>query len=153
MKRFRGLAIALAVQGLLILVVAGPWLLPRLRGDEYRLQVAAVDPQDPFRGAYVDLRLRGVPTYTERDGRVYIALRRNPDGTYRGSGTRTAKPARGPFLRCDVGDGDVGCGIDSFFASAEEAKRLERVLARRGAIARVKIDGAGRAALVDLQPR
>lgn len=32
-----------------------------------------------------------------------------------------------------------------------EARRLERALARRGAIARVKIDGAGRAALVDLE--
>ena len=50
-------------------------------------------------------------------------------------------------------DGEVRCGIESYFASQANAKRLERELGRRGAIARVKIDGAGRAALVDLEPR
>lgn len=153
MKRLRPLAVALLVQVVVILVVAGPWLIARATGDEYRLQVAPVDPRDPFRGAYVDLRLRGVPQFSERDGRVYVALKRNADGTYRGSGTRAEKPARGPFLRCDVGDsGAVECGIESFFTSSDEAKRLEREL-RRGAIAHVRIDGAGRAALVDLTTR
>jgi uncharacterized membrane-anchored protein len=152
-RRLRPLAVALAVQVVVILVVAGPWLLARATGDAYRLQVAPVDPRDPFRGSYVDLRLRGVPRFSDRDGRVYVALKRNPDGTYRGSGTRTSKPAKGPFLRCDVGNsGEVECGIESFFESSEEAKRLGTAL-RDGAIARVKIDGAGRAALVDLTTR
>jgi uncharacterized membrane-anchored protein len=153
-SRFRALAIAIVVQIVIILVVAGPWLMARLTGDEYRLQVEPVDPRDPFRGSYVDLRLRGVPAYSERRGRAYVALRRNADGTYRGSGTRADKPAKGPFLRCNVsGDSDVECGIESFFASADEAQRLQQVLGRRGAIAHVKIDGAGRAALVDLKAR
>lgn len=151
MKRYRALAIALVVQVVLILVVAAPWLSARLTGDEYRLQVAPVDPTDPFRGSYVDLRIRGVPDYSRREGRVYVALRRNPDGTYRGSGTRKTKPDRKPYLRCNVGDDEVHCGIESFFTSADEAKRLERSLARRGAVAHIKIDGAGRAALVDLK--
>jgi uncharacterized membrane-anchored protein len=152
MKRYRWLALALVLQVVIVLVTARPWLLPRLTGDEYRLQVQPVDPRDPFRGSYVDLRLRGVPSYSERRGRAYVALRRNRDGTYRGTGTSAKQPAHGPFLRCNVTDGaDVKCGIESFFASAEEAKRLARVLARRGAIAHVKIDGAGRAALVDLR--
>jgi len=152
-KRYRSLAIALLVQVVLILVVAAPWLQARLTGDEYRLQVEPVDPMDPFRGSYVDLRLRGVPDDSGREGRAYVALRRNRDGTYRGSGTRTEKPDRKPFLRCNVDDdGDVDCAIESFFASAHEAKRLERALGRRGALAHVKIDGAGRAAIVDLKP-
>lgn len=152
MKRLRPLAVALVVQVVVVLVVAGPWLLARATGDEYRLQVAPLDPRDPFRGSYVDLRLRGVPAFSARDGRVYVALRRNPDGTYRGSGTRSAKPAKGPFLRCNVSDAEVQCGIESFFTSSDEAQRLGSAL-QRGAIAHVKIDGAGRAALVDLTTR
>lgn len=152
MRGLRPLLVALIVQVVVIIVVAGPWLIARLTGDEYRLQVAPVDPTDPFRGSYVDVQLRGVPSFTEREGRVYIALRRNPDGTCRGSGTRAEKPARGPFLRCDVDGGTVDCGIESFFASSDEAKRLADTL-RKGAVAHVKIDGAGRAALVDLTPR
>jgi len=151
-KRRWALAAALVVQCVLIATVAAPRLSPRLTGDEYLLQTVPVDPIDPFRGAYVDLRLRGVPTFTEREGRVYIALRRNKDGSYRGSGTLSEPPRRGPFLRCHA-DGDIRCGIESFFASQKEAKRLERELGDSGALARVKIDGAGRVALIALEPR
>ena len=144
------LALALAVQLALIAAVAAPRLAPRLTGSEYRIATVALDPIDPFRGAYVDLRLRGVPAFTPRQGTVYVPLVRRRDGTYRGSGTRREPPAGGPFMRCHA-DGEVRCGIESFFASQREARRLERALARGGAIARVKIDGAGRAALVDLE--
>ena len=145
------IALALLVQVALLAAVAAPRLWPRLTGDEYRLEVAPVDPIDPFRGAYVALRVRGVPAFTQSAGTVYIVLRRQPDGRYRGSGTRTQKPAAGPFLRCNA-DGEVRCGIESFFASQSEARRIERELAD-GATARVRIDGAGRAALVDLEAR
>ena len=151
MRRPAAIALALVVQAALLAAVAAPRLWPRLTGDEYRLEVAPVDPIDPFRGAYVALRVRGVPAFTERTGTVYIALRRQPDGRYRGSGTRTQKPAGGPFLRCNA-DGEVRCGIESFFASQSRARRIERELAD-GATARVRIDGAGRAALVDLETR
>ncbi len=148
--RTPALALALAVQLALIAAVAAPRLAPRLTGTEYRIATVALDPIDPFRGAYVDLRLRGVPEFTRREGTVYVPLVRRRDGTYRGSGTRRKPPTDGPFMRCHA-DGEVRCGIESFFASQREARRLERALARRGAIARVKIDGAGRAALVDLE--
>jgi len=146
------IGLALLVQVALLAAVAAPRLSPRLTGTEYRLMTVPVDPIDPFRGAYVELRLRGVPAFTRREGTVYVPLVRLPGGTYRGSGTRSSKPSGLPFLRCHA-DGEVRCGIESFFASQSDAKRLERELGRRGAIARVKIDGAGRAALVDLEPR
>jgi uncharacterized membrane-anchored protein len=149
MRRGVAIGVALVVQAALIAAVAAPRLWPRLTGDEYRLEVAPVDPIDPFRGAYVALRVRGVPAFTDRDGTVYIELRRQPDGRYRGSGTRVARPSGGPFLRCHADD-EIRCGIESFFASQSEARRIERELAD-GATARVKIDGAGRAALVDLE--
>jgi uncharacterized membrane-anchored protein len=150
-RRAVAIALALLVQAALLAAVAAPRLWPRLTGDEYRLEVAPVDPIDPFRGAYVALRVRGVPAFTRSEGTVYIELRRQRDGRYRGSGTRTQKPAAGPFLRCNA-DGEVRCGIESFFASQARARRIERELAD-GATARVRIDGAGRAALVDLETR
>lgn len=152
MRRGVAIGLALLVQLALLGAVAAPRLSPRLTGDEYRLAVVPVDPIDPFRGAYVDLRLRGVPGFTQREGTVYVQLVRLAGGAYRGSGTQLTRPSAAPFLRCHA-DGEVRCGIESFFASQSEAKRLERELGRGGAIARVKIDGAGRAALVDLEPR
>ena len=152
MRRAVALGLALLVQLVLLAAVAAPRLSPRLTGDEYRLTTVPVDPIDPFRGAYVELRLRGVPAFTNREGTVNVALVRISGGTYRGSGTQAQRPSAPPFLRCHA-DGDVRCGIESYFASQANAKRLERELGRRGAIARVKIDGAGRAALVDLEPR
>ncbi|MDP8909075.1 MAG: GDYXXLXY domain-containing protein, partial [Chloroflexota bacterium] len=112
------LALALAVQLALIAAVAAPRLAPRLTGTEYRIATVALDPIDPFRGAYVDLRLRGVPAFTRREGTVYVPLVRRRDGTYRGSGTRREPPTDGPFMRCHA-DGEVRCGIESFFASAK----------------------------------
>ena len=151
-RRAVAIGLALLVQVALLAAVAAPRLSPRLNGDEYRLAVVPVDPIDPFRGAYVDLRLRGVPTFTQREGTVYVQLVPMRGGIHRGSRTTQFKPSAPPFLRCNA-DGEVRCGIESFFASQSDAKRLERELGRRGAIARVKIDGAGRAALVDLEPR
>lgn len=150
MRRTSALALAVALQLALLAVVAAPRLAPRLAGSEYRIATAALDPIDPFRGAYVDPRVLGVPAFTRREGTVYVPLVRRRDGTYRGSGTRREPPADGPFMRCHA-DGDVRCGIESFFASQREARRLERALARRGAVARLKIDGAGRAALIGLE--
>lgn len=152
MRRPLAIALALVVQLALLAAVAAPRMLPRLTGEEYRLAMVAVDPVDPFRGAYVDLRLRGVPNFTEREGTVYVPLIRRGDGTYRGSGTRAVAPSQRPYLRCHA-DGDVRCGIESFFASQGTARRLDRELRDGGAIARVKIDGGGRAALVGLQAR
>lgn len=149
MRRAAGLGLALVVQLGLLAAVATPRLSPRLTGTEYRLATEPVDPIDPFRGAYVALRISGVPTYTDRRGTVYVPLVKLPGGLYRGSGTRAERPPRGPFLRCHA-DGDVRCGIESYFASQSRARRLGLELGR-GAVARVKIDGAGRAALVGLE--
>jgi hypothetical protein len=47
--------------------------------------------------------------------------------------------------------GRLRCGIESLFASQDEARRLERDLAD-GAVARVKVDRRGNAAVVGLRP-
>jgi len=156
----RALVAAAVVAQLAILVaVVAPRLSPRLRGEEVRLLIEPVDPIDPFRGAYVDLayvrtRERERPTGIRVEGDVYVALDGPGRGPYRLGRLTRERPAGGRFLRCRY-DGDLRCGIESFFASQAEARRLERALGGPGdpAVARVKVDGAGRAALVGLEPR
>jgi uncharacterized membrane-anchored protein len=149
----RWLFVALAVQVVLVLLVVSPRLLPTINGTEYRIAVEPVDPIDPFRGAYVDLSYgRSFFSYGSPDGRLHVPLLRR-GGLWVAGRPQQARPERKPFLRCERNDGELDCGIGSFFASQREAKRLERELAGGGAVARVRIDGAGRAALVGLEPR
>jgi uncharacterized membrane-anchored protein len=68
-----------------------------------------------------------------------------------GEYTRT-RPDDGPYLACTDRDWAIECGIESWFTSQENAQRLERAVAD-GAVATVKIDARGHAAIVDLQPR
>ncbi len=149
MKKNLALVAVLAVVQLAIVGVAvAPRLSAHLRGEEYRLRVAPVDPIDPFRGAYVDLGYGiqgGFPQDGETD--VWVPLTgREPHSM----GRPTTRRPDGPAVRCRRDEGGAKCGIESFFASEDEARRLERVLAG-GAVARIKIDGAGRAALLGLE--
>ncbi len=151
-RRIVALGVALAVQLVLLAAVAGPRLAVRLTGTEYRLVVEPLDPIDPLRGAYVDLRLSGLPTFTERDGTVFVPLRPagGGKGLLRGSGTVVEAPAEGPYLRC-VADGLVSCGIESFFASQGDARRLGARVRGKGGVARVRVGLGGRAVLVGLE--
>lgn len=151
-RRWLALLAALTVQIAVLVAVAGPRLTVRLTGTEYRLSTEPVDPIDPLRGAYVDLRLRGVPDVTRRRGTVFVALKPAGDGALRGSGTLPEAPVDGPYLRCDADDaGSISCGIDSFFASQGDARRLGAG-ARDGTLeARVKVGLGGRAVLVGLE--
>jgi uncharacterized membrane-anchored protein len=142
---------ALAVQFAVLAVVAAPRLAVRLTGTEYRLITEPVDPIDPLRGAYVDLRLRGVPDFTERRGTVFVELAPAGGGALRGSAT-LVEPPSGPYLRCDADSGgEVSCGIESFFASQGEARRLGAGARDGKLIARVKVGLGGRAVLVGLE--
>jgi hypothetical protein len=61
-----------------------------------------------------------------------------------------ARPSDGPYLRCEA-DYVLRCGIESLFASQEDARRLEQELAD-GAVATVRIDDRGNAALMGIDP-
>ena len=152
------LAAVCAVQAVLVAGAVAPQLSARFTGEEYRLAVAPVDPVDPFRGAYValdypGLRLPGQGTDVEvRDDRlegiVFVPLVRDGD-VWRGGTPRASRPSGGPYLRCHA-DYRLDCGIGSLFASQDEARRLERELAA-GAVARVRVDGRGNAAVVAVE--
>ncbi len=151
-RRLVALCVALAVQLALLAAVAGPRLVVRVTGTEYRLAVEPLDPIDPLRGAYVDLRLSGLPDFVDREGTVFVPLRSadSGEGVLRGSGAAAEAPADGPYLRCEA-DGSVSCGIESFFASQSDARRLGARVGGRGGIARVKVGLGGRAVLVGLE--
>ena len=150
------LAAACLLSAALVPLSVWPQLSARLTGETFELAVAPVDPIDPFRGAYVTLDYPGLeqaqPTsWSGRDEPVFVPLRRTSgSGLWTGGPAVREAPASGPYLRCDAGHGRLRCGIESLFASQDDARRLEQDLAD-GAVARIKVDGSGNAAVVGLR--
>ena len=150
------IAIVAVAQLALVGVAVWPQLSARALGDEYRMRVQPVDPIDPFRGAYVDLDYpdlqldQGNPIAGDDDGgTVYVTL--VPDGELWKAGSYTrSRPEDGPYLTCDDRDWRIRCGIESWFLPQDEAAAMQEEVAD-GAIAVVKIDGRGHAALVSVE--
>lgn len=156
-SRIAHVAVAVVIQLALVPVaVAGP-LSARVTGDEYHLEVAPVDPIDPFRGAYVALTYPGLPNDPddnrgrERGATVYVPLVRHGD-VWVGTAAVAERPTTGPFLRCKD-DWQLKCGIESWFLPQGKALALERAVNQRPAVARIRIDSRGNAALVDVELR
>ena len=153
-SRSARVALAAVIQfGLVAFAVAAP-LSARLTGEEYLLEVAPVDPIDPFRGAYVALGYPGLPNGEELGGRdtrssevVYVPLVRSGELVV-GRGPVERPPASGPFLRCKDEHWRLRCGIESWFLPQDKALAMERAVTRGNAVARVKIDSRGNAALI-----
>lgn len=151
-------AVAL-VQLALVGVAVAPRLAAQLSGDEYRLRVAAYDPVDPFRGAYValdypDLRLPRGDDETGRSdlpdrGEVYVPLLRD-GAVWRGGAWTRTRPAGAPYLTCTSDGWQLHCGIESWFTGQDEARLVGERLGRHGGTATVKVDGRGHAVLVGL---
>ncbi len=162
----RRLALVVILQLALVAIAVAPQLSAWATGEEYRLRVAPVDPIDPFRGAYVTLAYpdlsRGDGSFSAegglgaledgKSGPVYVSLVED-DGLMRATDFSRSRPDGGPYLTCDDRNWQIRCGIESWFASQSEAARLGRELAEDGAIAVVRIDSRGNAALVDLETR
>lgn len=156
MKTATGLVTRLGVLVVVQLAVVGVAVAPRLSahvlGEDYRLRVAPVDPVDPFRGAYValdypDLRPDGRAPY----GEVFVRLVPRGDLWTAGEITR-ARPAEPPYLACENDSGwRLRCGIESFFADQAEALRLEEEVGHGGAVATLRVDDRGNAAVVAIE--
>lgn len=148
----------------LVGVAVAPRLSAYVTGDEYRLEIGALDPIDPFRGAYVTL---GYPGLTPTDqgwesaegsgadvdpppsGRVFVPLRRDGD-VWIAVGFLTDRPDHAPYLSCESDGWRVRCGIESWFTGQADAARLGDQLAEGGGVATVRIDSRGHAVLVDV---
>ncbi|MDP9416525.1 MAG: GDYXXLXY domain-containing protein [Actinomycetota bacterium] len=151
-------ALASVVQlALVALAVAGP-LSARLTGEEYLLEVAPVDPVDPFRGAYVALSYPGLPgggdlgDRPHGSGVVYVPLVRSGE-LWVARGVRTEPPDSPPYLRCHDDGWQLRCGIESWFLPQDDAYAMEQAVQDGRAVATVRIDGRGNAALMDVQVR
>ncbi|MEJ7794316.1 MAG: GDYXXLXY domain-containing protein [Nocardioides sp.] len=154
------IALVAVLQLALVPLAVLPQLSARITGETYLMRVAPVDPIDPFRGAYVDLSYPDLrdqgssnpPSLEDgENGAVYATLVEEDGFWVLGEYTRT-RPEQGPYLACDDRYWAIRCGIESWFASQDDAQRLEGAVAD-GAVATIKIDSRGNAAIVDLQPR
>jgi uncharacterized membrane-anchored protein len=150
---------AVLVQLALVPVAVADQLSARLTGEEYLLEVAPVDPIDPFRGAYVALAYPGLPSGQELFERqadlgdvAYVPLRES-EGLWVGLPPVAARPDSGPFLRCTDDGWRLRCGIESWFLPQDEAYALEQSVREGRAVATVRVDGRGNAALVDVAVR
>ena len=158
-SRTSRVAAASLIQLALVPLAVADQLSARLTGEEYLLEVAPVDPIDPFRGAYVALTYPGLPNgqgLTDRDGEgrgvTYVPLA--PSGElWTGLAPVTERPQDGPFLRCKDEHWRLRCGIDSWFLPQDEAYAVEQAVEEGEAVARVRIDSRGNAALIDVEIR
>ena len=149
----------------LVGVAVWPQLSARVTGEEVVLRVQPVDPVDPFRGAYVDLDYPDLPDqagsatepFDEEQqeageaarGTAYVSLTRQED-VWVGGDVLRARPAEGLYLTCDDSDWRLRCGIESLFLPQDEAAGLEAAVRAGTAVATVRVDGSGHAALVDV---
>lgn len=148
---------ACAVQAALVPMAVYPALSARMLGDEYLLEVAPVDPIDPFRGAYVALSYPGLTQPEDLDpdrpaGEVFVPLEQD-GAVWRPQPLRTDPPPEAPYLRCDSDGWRVQCGIESLFLPQDEAAAMERELGSGNAVARVRVDDRGNAAVVAVEAR
>ena len=155
MNSLIGRIVAVAATGLALTAVAVyPQLSARLTGEEIQLRVAPVDPIDPFRGAYVDLqypdlnRVGGEERALDdsEPGEVFLTLRKKEDVWVGDAWSRT-RPDQGLYLACTDRSWRVRCGIESWFLPQGEAAEMEEAVGD-GAIATVRVDDRGHAALV-----
>jgi uncharacterized membrane-anchored protein len=146
------LAAVLVAQLALVGVAVAPQLSARTTGDEYLFRVAPLDPVDPFRGAYVALDYPDLYPAGEDhgDGDVYITLVEK-DGVWVRDTYATERPAEGPYLACDAHTWQLRCGIDSYFLPQDEAESFQSMVADGQAVARVRIDSRGHAALIAVE--
>jgi len=162
MSRGRRIALLAAVLAQLAapLALAGYAQLDLASGAEIRLVAQPVDPLDVFRGNYVVLRYElstlSVAFQAERGDRVCAPLREE-NGVWNAGIGVPERPADGLVIcgraRRDAVDGqvEVEYGLETYYASAEKARELERALATGPVIVVVDLDEDGSARIERLE--
>jgi uncharacterized membrane-anchored protein len=163
----RAVRVVAVVVAQLVLVGLAVWpqLSARVTGSEVVLRVEPVDPIDPFRGAYVALSYPDLPdsavgsgegemqdAVDEARGRAYVPLTRRGEVWVGGPVQRTP-PADGLYLSCDDSSWQLRCGIESWFLPQDDAAGMQDALRGGRAVATVRVDAAGQAALVGVTTR
>lgn len=164
----RTVRVAAAVVVQLLLVGVAVWvpLSVRFTGDEVLLRVGVLDTWEPFGDAYVELDYPDLPEREFPEGEVseeeverldaelglaFVPLTREGDVWVGGDVVR-AEPAGGPFLRCDDSSWRLRCGIErAYVATGPENDAVRAALRSGDAVAVVRVDDAGHAALVRVE--
>ena len=160
MNRLLTVGVVVAVQAVLVAGAVAPQISARATGATHTFRVEPVDPIDPFRGAYVTLGYPDLSSEADagagqgamddgESGAVYITLREEGGHSVAADYLRE-RPDSGTYLACDDTGWQIRCGIESWFLPQDEAAGMERVLGD-GAVAEVRIDSRGNAALVDVR--
>jgi uncharacterized membrane-anchored protein len=92
-------------------------------GERIVLRAQPVDPNDPFRGEYVDLTYpisRLDTGGAERGSTVYVPLQRR-GRAWTGDRVVREKPDEGTFIRGRVSNFGIRYGIETFFVEEGEA--------------------------------
>ncbi len=155
--RWVKVAALLIVQLALVAVGVAPQLSARTTGEEYLFRVQPYDPIDPFRGAYVDLTYPDLSLHTPdgsdlaADGDTVYLVLRDRNGLWVADEAVAERPADGPYLACDSHTWRTRCGIESYFLPQDQAAAFDELVGSGKAVARVRIDGRGHAALVAVE--
>lgn len=133
-------------------------------GREIRLKAQPVDPIDIFRGNYIALRyeisLVPVTFDVNRGDRICVSLSEASHNRWQGGFGKKSLPESGPAI-CGHARGDaraservaVDYGIETYFASEERAKELERSIGRGQLYVVIDLDddGSARIARVEVE--
>ncbi len=149
----------------LVAVAVFPQLTARLTGDEIQLRVSPFDPIEPWRGAYVDLAYPDIQQVNtdgsvtdpfdggdganDGGGDVFVTLTQDGNVWKAESFSRT-RPEAGVYLSCNDSDFRIRCGVESLFLPQDSAKAMEDAVREGTAIATVRVDSRGNAALIDV---
>jgi uncharacterized membrane-anchored protein len=159
-----GLAVAIALQFLVLSGMVLKAAMPLWTGTEVRVKTVPVDPRSMFRGNYarLDYDIGQLPNSVLQDVTslrigevVYVSLESTEDGLYSIMGASLDKPSAGVFLRGRIVNNQrpyrVRYGIEAFFAPKTKALQLERDL-RNGGVAVLMVTDNGSVALRDVVP-
>jgi len=131
-------------------------------GREIRLHAQPVDPLDIFRGNYVVLRYEisslEVPFDVRRGDRLCAPLYEAGKNEWRARSAQAGRPLDGESIcgraRADVGAGgvvDVEYGIETYYASEQRAKAIERSIGSGRVYAVIDLDEDGSARIERLE--
>ncbi|HEX6917801.1 MAG TPA: GDYXXLXY domain-containing protein [Phycicoccus sp.] len=156
-----------AVVAQLALVAVAVWapLAARATGEEVRLRVQVVDTYEPFADAYVEVAYPDLPRQPGASaedeaywsdparGAAYVPLTQQGQVWVGGEVVRTP-PASGRYLACDDSDWRLRCGIETVYLATSAPEAVRDALRTGDAVATVKVDASGHAALigVDVAP-
>jgi uncharacterized membrane-anchored protein len=128
-------------------------------GDEIRLRAVPVDPHDPFRGEYVELRYEITQLPIDRgagpSATVYVVLDKTGERWTGREAVVGVRPEGEPVIRGTIvsasgRQAQIEYGIESYFVEEGDAVRYERAIQSGDLYVDVVLDDSGQAKIKDV---